>query len=283
MTTQTQTTPSPNTPNTPNMEAVKTKLKATWEDGDYVSFAQYMEDGACQILEEWNIAPGTELLDVACGAGQIAIPAARAGVNVTGVDIAANLVAHARGRARIEGLDATFLEGDAEDLPFPDASFDMITTLIGAMFAPQPDKVAAEFARVCRPGGTVRMVNWTPQGFVGQLFKVIGKHVAPPAGVVPYSLWGDEETVTERLGKHFDLKLTRKRYPLWHYPFGPEGVVELFRTYYGPTTRAFAAVGPEGEAALRRDLVEVYTAHNKATDGTTLLDGEYLEVEGTRI
>jgi len=273
-----------NTPATPGIEAVKDKLKATWMDGDYVSFARYMEAGALQILDGWGIAPGTELLDVACGAGQIAIPAARAGVRVTGVDIATNLVDHARGRARIEGLDAHFMEGDAEDLPFPDASFDMVTSLIGAMFAPQPDKVVAEFARVCRPGGRVRMVNWTPQGFVGQLFKAIGKHVSPPPGVVPYALWGDEDTVRERLSADFkDVTLTRKRYPSWHYPFGPEGMVELFRTYYGPTTRAFAAVGPEGEAALRRDLVEVYRAHNKATDGTTSLDGEYLDVEATRI
>jgi SAM-dependent methyltransferase len=281
MTTQTETITAPDTP---EMATVKDKLKATWMDGDYVSFARFMEAGAVQILVGWGIAPGTELLDVACGAGQIAIPAARSGVQVTAVDIATNLVEHARGRARIEGLDAQFMEGDAEDLPFPDASFDMVTSLIGAMFAPQPDKVAAEFARVCRPGGKVRMVNWTPQGFVGQLFKAIGKHVAPPPGVVPYALWGDEDTVRQRLGGHFtDIKLTRKRYPSWRYPFGPEQVVELFRTYYGPTTRAFAAVGPEGEEALRRDLVEVYRAHNQATDGTTWLDSEYLDVEATRI
>lgn len=277
-------TESPVAPTTPEMATVKDKLKATWMDGDYVSFARFMEAGAVQILEGWAIPPGTELLDVACGAGQIAIPAARAGVRVTAVDIATNLVEHAKGRARIEGLDAHFQEGDAEDLPFPDASFDMVTSLIGAMFAPQPDKVAAEFARVCRPGGKVRMVNWTPQGFVGQLFKAIGRHVAPPPGVVPYALWGDEETVRQRFGAHFtDIKLTRKRYPSWRYPFGPDRVVELFRTYYGPTTRAFAAVGPEGEAALRRDLVEVYRAHNQATDGTTWLDSEYLDVEATRI
>lgn len=273
-----------NAPATPDISAVKDKLKATWMDGDYVSFARYMEPGALRILEGWAIPPGTELLDVGCGTGQIAIPAARAGVRVTGVDIATNLVEHARGRARIEGLDADFMEGDAEDLPFPDASFDRVTSLIGAMFAPQPDKVAAEFSRVCRSGGRVHMANWTPQGFVGQLFKVIGKHVTPPPGVVPYALWGDEETVLQRLSGNFtDIRLTRKRYPSWRYPFAPDRVVELFRSYYGPTTRAFVAVGPEGEAALRRDLVAVYEAHNTATDGTTQLDGEYLDVEATRI
>ncbi|MDH4228202.1 MAG: class I SAM-dependent methyltransferase [Nitrospirota bacterium] len=279
----TQTDPSVS-PNTPGMDAVKDKLKATWMDGDYASFARFMEAGAIQILEGWAIAPGTELLDVGCGTGQIAIPAARAGVNVTGVDIATNLVRHAQGRARMEGLEAQFMDGDAEDLPFPDASFDMVTSLIGAMFAPQPDKVAAEFARVCRPGGRLRMANWTPQGFVGQLFKVIGKHVTPTPGVVPYSLWGDEDTVLQRLSGNFrDITLTRKRYPLWRYPFRPEGVVELFRNYYGPTTRAFSAVGQKGEEALRRDLVEVYKTFNKATDGTTWLDSEYLDVEATRI
>ena len=268
---------------TPDMGALKTKLKGVWMDGDYVSFARYLEPGALQVLEGWAIAPGEELLDVGCGAGQIAIPAARNGVDVTAVDIAANLIEHARGRARIENLDARFEEADAEDLPFPSASFDVVTSLIGAMFAPQPDKVAAEFARVCRSGGRLHMANWTPQGFVGQFFKALVQHVPPPAGVPSAFLWGDEAAVTERLEAHFtDITLTRKRYQSWHYPFASAQVVELFRSYYGPIKRAFDSLDDAGQAALRADLEKVFEAHNKATDGTTTLDGEYLDIYAIR-
>ncbi|MFQ5509856.1 MAG: class I SAM-dependent methyltransferase [Leptospirillia bacterium] len=278
-----QTTTDTATSPIPGIDTIKTKMKATWMDGDYVSFARFMEKGALEILENWAIAPGEELLDVACGTGQIAIPAARNGVEVTGVDIAANMIEHAQGRARIEGLEAEFLEADAEDLPFPDASFDVVTSLIGAMFAPRPELVASEFARVCRPGGRVRMANWTPDSFVGGIFKAIGRHVPPPAGVVPAALWGDEETVRERLAPYFtDITLTRKKYGHWAYPFAPAHVVELFRTYYGPTKRAFETLCPDMQAALREDLEMVYEKHNLATDGTTLIDGEYLDVSAVR-
>ena len=268
----------------PSMGTIKTKMKATWQDGDYVAFAKYMEPGAIEILNSWNITPEEKLLDVGCGAGQIAIPAARAGVDVTGVDIAANLIEHASGRAVDEGLkNARFEEGDAENLPFEDASFDMVTSLIGAMFAPQPDKVAAEFARVCRPGGRLRMVNWTPQGFVGQFFKALVQHVPPPPGVPSVFLWGDEETVIQRLEANFkDITLTRKHYPLWHYPFDTPELVEMFRTHYGPTKRAFETLDDAGQARLRADLEKVYADHNKASDGTASMHGEYLEIAATR-
>ncbi|MDH4229597.1 MAG: methyltransferase domain-containing protein [Nitrospirota bacterium] len=278
-----QARPQPATP--PSMDTIKAKMKATWMDGDYVAFARFMEPGAIEILNSWNIAPGEKLLDLGCGAGQIAIPAARKGVDVTGVDIAANLIEHANGRARSEGLkSARFEEGDAESLPHADASFDVVTSLIGAMFAPQPDKVASEMARVCRPGGRVRMANWTPQGFVGQFFKALVRHVQPPAGVPSVFLWGDEETVKTRLGKHFSkITLTRKHYPNWTYPFDTPEVVELFRNYYGPIKRAFDSLDAAGQAALRKDLEEVYAAHNEATDGTTRIrGGEFLDIHAVR-
>lgn len=264
-------------------EALKARLKATWMAGDYGVFATYMEPGALEILAGLRIAPGSRMLDVACGAGQIAIPAARAGVSVTGVDIAANLIEQARARAAAEGLTIQFDEGDAEQLPYPDASFDTVVSLIGAMFAPRPERVAAELVRVCRPGGRIVMANWTPTGFVGQMFKVVGQHVPPPPGVPPAVLWGDEATVRERFGEDVaDLQMTRRIYPSFQYPFGVPEVVEFFRQYYGPTNRAFAALDAERQAALRRDLEQLWAAHNRATDGTTLVEPEYLEVIAVR-
>lgn len=268
----------------PEMEALKARLKATWMSGDYGHFARYLEPGALEFLSRLSIEPGTRVLDVASGAGQTAIPLARAGAIVTGVDIATNLVEQARARAQAEGLDARFDEGDAEMLPYPDASFDVVLSLIGAMFAPRPELVAAELKRVCRPGGRIIMGNWTPGGFVGQMFKVHGKHVPPPAIMAPPVKWGDEETVRERFGDGIaDLSLSRQMYP-FRYPFPPGEVVEFFRSYYGPTVKAFAALeGVDGKAAaLRQDLEQLWAEHNTAADGTTALTAEYLQVVAVR-
>lgn len=270
--------------NTIDINTIKARMKATWMAGDYATFARYMEPGALEILSGWQIAPGSRMLDVGCGAGQIAIPAARAGVHVTGVDIAANWVEHARARAAAEGLNnAQFEEADAEQLPYPDASFDVVVSLIGAMFAPRPERVAAELVRVVRPGGRLIMANWTPSGFVGQMFKAIGKHVPPPPGVPPAGLWGDEATVRERLSTGLkDLTLTRRIYPAFNYPFGVPQVVEFFRQNYGPTQRAFATLEAAGQEALRHDLEQVFAAHNRSANGVTMLESEYLEVIATR-
>ena len=268
---------------TPEMEALKTRLKATWMAGDYGTFAQFMEPGALQLLADWQIPTGARLLDVACGAGQIAIPAARTGIDATGIDIAGNWIEQARARAAAEGLTAQFDEGDAEDLPYPDASFDVVVSLVGAMFAPRPERVAAELVRVCRPGGRIIMVNWTPPGFVGQMFKAISKNVPPPPGMPSAVLWGDEATVRERLRDGIkDPKLTRRTNPVWNYPFTVPQVVEFFRQNYGPVHRAFAALDTSGQIALRKDLEQVFSSYNRATDGTTSLESEYLEVVAIR-
>lgn len=268
---------------TPDIDTIKTRMKATWMSGDYGTFAKYMESGALDILASWQIQPGSKLLDVGCGAGQITIPAARAGIHATGVDIATNSLEQARVRAASEGLKVQFDEGDAEQLPYPDASFDTVVSLIGAMFAPRPERVTSEMVRVCRPGGRILMVNWTPTGFVSHMFKAIAKHVPPPQGVPSAMLWGDETTVRERFKEGIkELTLTKGLYPSWSYPFAPPAVVEFFRQNYGPMQRAFAALDAEGQKALRHDLEEVFSAHNCATDGTTTLEGEYLEVIATR-
>ena len=267
---------------TPEMATLKTRLKATWMSGDYGHFATYLEPGALEFLSRVPIEPGMRVLDVACGAGQTAIPMSRAGAKVTGIDIATNLIEQARVRARAENLDARFEEGDAEMLPYPDSSFDLVVSLIGAMFAPRPDLVADELKRVCRPGGKLIMGNWTPAGFVGQMFKTMGKHVPPPAIMAPPVKWGDEETVRERFADGIShLRLSRNQYP-FRYPFSPSEVVEFFRVYYGPTYKAFAALDAEKQSALRRDLEGLWTEHNTATDGTTLVLAEYLEVVAIR-
>ena len=270
---------------TSEMEALKTRLKATWMSGDYGHFATYLEPGALEFLSRIKIEPGTRVLDVACGAGQTAIPMSRAGAKVTGIDIATNSIEQARVRARAENLDARFDEGDAEMLPYEDASFDIVLSLIGAMFAPRPQLVAAELKRVCRPGGKIIMGNWTPSGFIGQMFKVHGKHVPPPAIMPPPVKWGDEDIAREQFKDGIShLKLSRRLYP-FRYPFSPAEVVEFFRAYYGPSHKAFAALAAhsyEKQAALRRELEELWTEHNTATDGTTLIDADYLEVVAIR-
>ncbi len=269
------------TSTTPEMEALKARLKATWMAGDYGHFAKYLEPGALEFLAGLAVAPGTRMLDVACGAGQIAIPAARAGVRVTGVDIASNLIAQARARAEAEGLDVRFDEGDAEMLPYEDAGFDLVVSLIGAMFAPRPERVAAELVRVCRPGGRIAMANWTPEGHVGQMFRIISKHVPPPSMPSPVK-WGDEATVRERLRDGIAKLDTAKRTFPMRYPFPPAEVVEFYRVYYGPTNRAFGALDAAGQDALRRDLEQLWAGNNRARDGSTHVDSEYLEVVAVR-
>jgi len=265
-----------------DMEALKARLKATWMSGDYGHFAKYLEPGALEFLRRLELTPGTRMLDVACGAGQIAIPAARAGVQVTGVDIASNSIEQARARAKAEGLQVQFDEGDAEMLSYADASFDVVVSLIGAMFAPRPDEVAAELVRVCVPEGRIVMANWTPEGHVGQMFKIIGKHVPPPPLMASPLKWGDEETVRERLHEGIENIYFQKRmYPM-QYPFSPAEVVNFFCTYYGPTVRASAALDEAGKKALHEELTQLWERNNQANDGTTRVEAEYLEVMAIR-
>ncbi len=268
--------------NTADMAALKPRFKSMWMSGDYATFAPYLVEGAMDFLAQCDIPAGTKVLDIACGAGQTALPMARNGCLVTGLDLAGNLVRVARERAQAEGLAVQFDEGDAEELPYEDASFDMVFSLIGAMFAPQPQLVAAEMARVCRPGGRIIMGNWTPGGFVGRMFKTMAAHVPPIPGIPSPLLWGDDLTVHERLGSYVsEMQITRRMYP-FKYPFGPADVVEFFRAYYGPTNRAFSTLDADGQAALRHDLEQLWSQHNRATDGTVYLESEYLEVQAVR-
>ena len=263
-------------------EALKARLKATWMAGDFGQIAQYSEPVAEQFIARRTITPGIRVLDVACGTGNLAIPAAKAGAIVTGADIAPNLLEQARARAQRVGVQVQFDEGDAEHLPYPDAAFDLIVSMCGAMFAPRPARAAAELVRVCRPGGHIAMANWTPRGFIGQLFTVTGVRLPPPPDVPSAMLWGDEATVRERLRDGIaHVQLTPVMASL-HYPFSVPETVEFYRRYYGPTQRAFAALPEDKQPHLRRDLETLWAQHNHATDGTTHVEAEYLEVVAMR-
>ena len=262
-------------------EQLKTRLKATWMAGNYDVFSRFMEKDAEQFFRRLGVSPGTRLLDVGCGAGQLALIAARAGAHVVGCDIATNWLERARTRAAVEGLEITFEEADAESLPYDDAQFDVVTSLIGAMFAPRPDRVAAELTRVCRPGGTIAMANWTPAGFIGQMFKTISKHIAP-SGMPSPVLWGDENVVRDRLHEGIaDLKFALRTYH-FDYPFPPDEVVDFYRENYGPAARAFASLDASGQKNLRSELVRLWSTHNSSAGNTTRVDAEYLEVIATR-
>ena len=265
-----------------DFDSLKTGMKNTWNSGDYTTFARYMEPGAQRLLQIWGVQPGQRMLDVACGSGQLAIPAAHLGLETVGVDIAPNWVAAARERAAQENLNATFDEGDAEALPYEDASFDVVASIFGAMFAPRPEKAAAELLRVCRPGGRILMGNWTPEGFVGNMFRTIGKHLPPPADVPPPPQWGVEEIVRERLSGVAEIRTSRRLYSGWKYPFPVDRVVDFFFQNFGPLVSRAPSMEPAARAALRDDLIRVFSAYNRGTSSTTLLEGEFLSVEAVR-
>jgi ubiquinone/menaquinone biosynthesis C-methylase UbiE len=260
---------------------LKSRMKDAWMDGDFGVLAKYGEYDAEQFMARRTVKPGMAVLDVACGTGNLAVQAAKRGASVTGVDIATNLLEQGRRRVHQEGLAVQFDEGDAEELPYPDGSFDLVVSMWGAMFAPRPERVAAELVRVCRPGGTIAMANWTPGGMVGQMGKALSAHVPPP-NIAPPVLWGDKPTVRTRFQADVaQLELTPRMAAL-KFPFSVNEVVDLYRTYYGPMRRAFMALPKEKQSVLQQDLENVFSHHNLADDGTTHVAAEYLEVVAVR-
>ena len=256
---------------------LKQRMKASWMAGDFGQIARKIASGAEEFIARLDLKPGMKVLDVACGSGNQSIPAAHAGAAVTGVDIATNLLEQARVRAAEEGMKIQFDEGDAEQLPYGDAQFDVVLSMFGAMFAPRPAKVVNEFKRVCRPGGLLAMANWTPEGFVGKSFEVTARHLAPPPGILPPVLWGKEEVVRERFGEGVDLKM-EKRVVMFELDLSPEGAVDFFREYFGPTKVAFSRLDSAGQARMREDLVALWTEHNLGTPEHVKIRSEYLEV-----
>lgn len=266
------------------MNELKQGLRAAWMAGDFGKIAKMTVPSGEAFVAGLQVGPGMNVLDVACGTGNLAVPAARTGATVTGLDIAPNLLEQARARAAQEGLQIRFDEGDAEAMPYADASFDVVMSMFGAMFAPRPDVLATELARVLKPGGTLAMANWNPASFTGRMFRVSAQHLPPPTGVKPPVLWGDEETVRERLGPHFH-QIGTKIVPIdFDFDLSPGATVEFFRTYFGPTQLAFSRLDPPGQEALRKDLVDLWASANIAPDPAkrTVIRNEYLRVVATR-
>ena len=261
----------------PEMETLKSRLKTTWEAGDFSEVAKHIETTAEAFVERLNIQPGMKVLDVACGSGNLAIIAAQKGADVTGIDIAENLIESAKKRAEVAGVKAKFEVGDAEALPYDDNSFDVVMTMFGAMFAPRPEVAASELIRVCKPGGRIAMANWTPEGHAGQMFKLSGKYLPPP-NMPPPVQWGVPDIVKERFGDKVENLTMIPRIADMTFEYPPAEVVEHFRKYFGPTVMAFKAIPPENHEAFRGDTEALWAKNNTATDGTTDVKSEFLEV-----
>ena len=265
----------------PNLTAIKERQQKTWASGNYTRIGNTLVIMGELLCEAGNVHAGDKVLDVATGSGNTAISAARRFCDVTGIDYVPELIEHARKRAEVEGMKITFDVGDAEDLPYPDASFDVVLSTLGVMFAPDQEKVAEELLRVCRPGGKIGLANWTPAGFIGNMFRALGKHVPPPPGTKPPPLWGTEERLQELLGEGVaSLEVTQRSY-IFRYP-SARHFVEYFRSYYGPTLKAFESLDREGQEALAKDLEELLEQWNTSGDATLIVPSDYLEVVAVR-
>ena len=275
------TTESPAPDRVPDLSAIKERQQKTWTSGDYARIGNLLVLMGELLCEAADLRATDRVLDVATGSGNTAISAARRFCEVTGSDYVPELIEQAKRRAEAEGLDIDFEVGDAENLPYPDASFDAVLSTVGVMFAPDQQRVASELLRVCKPGGKIALSNWTPDGFIGNMFRTIGKHVPPPAGVKPPPLWGTEERLGELLGEGVSsLQTTRWTYT-FRYP-SAQHYVEYFRTYYGPTLKAFEALDEDGREELARDLEELLRRFNVSGDGTLVVPSDYLEVVAIR-
>jgi len=245
----------------------KNRMRAAWEAGDFGEIARLQEAHGEEFVARLGLKPGMRVLDVGCGTGNQTIPAARTGARVTGLDLAANLLAQGQDRARNEELDILWIQGDAEQLPLGPGKYDVVLSMFGAMAAPRPERVAAELLRVCQSDGLVAMGNWTPEGFFGEMEEIRNRHVPPPTGVPSPLLWGDDRVVRERLGGESTVETT-KREAVLDYPFGPRDVVEFFRKYHGPSLFMFAQLdavkGERSGGRLDADLDKMEPRRRRA-------------------
>ncbi|MCK9878913.1 class I SAM-dependent methyltransferase [Frankia sp. Ag45/Mut15] len=261
----------------PDLAAVKAKQQKIWSSGDYTVIAGRIVLQSELLAEAADLRPGWDVLDVACGCGNATLAAARSGTRVVGVDYVPELLARGRARAAAEGLDVDFRLGDAEALPFPDASFDAVLSVFGSMFAPDHHRTAAEMIRVARPGGLLGLVTWTPDGFIGEMFRTISRHVPPPAGVASPLLWGTREHLAALFGSDAAEIRTLERTCVFRYA-SPEEFTDTFRRWYGPTHKAFEALDDTGRAALAADLTALARRWNRNLDGQPVaLPSTYLE------
>ena len=261
--------------------AVKTRQQAAWASGDYAVIGTTLQIVGEQLAEACELRWDEHVLDVAAGNGNATLAAARRGARVTSTDYVPALLERGEQRARAEGLDVAFQAADAEALPFADASFDAVLSSFGVMFSPDQPKAAAELARVCRPGGRIGLANWTPEGFIGQVFKTLGRHVPPPPGVQPPSRWGVEAHLHALFGDSAAAIAVTRRMFNFRYRSAAH-FIDVFRTWYGPIHKAFAALPADAGAALERDLTELLDGLNRAEPGALVVPSEYLEVIVTR-
>lgn len=262
----------------PNVDftAVKARQQVVWSAGDYAVIGTTLQIVGESLCEALDLRSGERVLDVAAGNGNATLAAARRWCDVVSTDYVPALLERARARAAAEGLDVRFERADAEDLPYPDAEFDVVVSTFGVMFTPDQQRAASELARVCRPGGKIGLANWTPESFIGELFKVIGRYVPPPAGLRPPALWGTEGRLRELFYGHIESLQAERRNFVFRYR-SPKHWLDTFRTYYGPTQKAFAALDAEKQKSLEDDILGLVGRFNRATDGAMVVPSEYLE------
>jgi SAM-dependent methyltransferase len=260
-----------------DFSAVKTKQHAAWSAGDYAVVGTTLQIVGESLCEALDLRPGARVLDVAAGNGNATLAAARRWTDVTSTDYVPALLERGRARAGAEGLPVKFEQADAENLQYPDASFDVVLSTFGVMFTPNQEKAAAEMARVCKPGGKIGLANWTPSSFVGELFKLIGRYLPPPAGVKSPALWGTEEHLHELFGDHLgSIEIEPKDF-MFRYRSAAH-FLEVFRVYYGPVHKAFGALDATMQESLAVDLMALAERFNRATDGSLAAPGRYVEV-----
>jgi ubiquinone/menaquinone biosynthesis C-methylase UbiE len=266
---------------TPDYAAIKAKQNAAWASGDYARIGTTLQIVGESLAEAMDLRPGSSVLDVAAGNGNATLAFARRWCQVTSSDYVDVLLSRGRARAEAEGQDVTFRIADAEQLPFADASFDGVVSTFGVMFTPNQGRAASELLRVCRPGGMIGMANWTPEGFIGQVFKSLAKHIAPPAGVNSPALWGTKPWIEQQFGpKARRIAIDGKAF-VFRYR-SPEHFMEVFRTYYGPVHKTFLALDPAGQATLAKDLYTTIESFNTASDGTLRVPSAYAEIVITK-
>jgi ubiquinone/menaquinone biosynthesis C-methylase UbiE len=264
-----------------DLKAVKSRQQGAWSSGDYAVVGTTLQIVGESLCEAVDIRAGQKVLDVAAGNGNATLAAARRWCDVTSTDYVTSLLDRARERAAAERLTITFREADAEALPFGDASFDVVLSTFGVMFTADQESAADEMLRVCRPGGKIGMANWTPEGFIGQLFKTIGQHVPPPAGVKSPALWGTRAHIGELFESQAASIAAERRSFVFRYR-SPAHWLDVFSTYYGPLLKAFAALEPAARQALSSDILALIGRFNRSGDATMVVPGEYLEIVITR-
>jgi ubiquinone/menaquinone biosynthesis C-methylase UbiE len=265
----------------PEIQALKARQQAAWRSGDYALIGTTLQIVGEELCEALDLRAGSRVLDVAAGNGNVALAAARRWCEVVATDYVPALLERARERAAAERLPIELREADAESLPFPDESFDAVVSTFGVMFTPDQERAAAELVRVCKRGGKIGLANWTPDGFIGQLFKTIGRHLPPPPGAKSPALWGTRARIAELFEPHATSVKSAQRNFVFRYR-SPDHWLEVFKTYYGPVLKAFAALAPAAQAALASELLQLIERFNRSGDGAMVVPSEYLEIVITR-